>query len=89
MNALVRHFNRLRRNIGFALIGRMEDVDAEVEAIYSGNWPKHKHYDDENKARIRAGLIRAHRHVSNAALTGGVLAVPSNGVVGHSEPKGG
>jgi hypothetical protein len=63
VNALVRLFNRLRRNIGFALIGRMEDVDTEVETIYSGNWPKHKHYDAENKARIRAGLIRAQRMI--------------------------
>jgi hypothetical protein len=65
MNALVRHFNRLRRSIGLALIGRMEDVNKEVELIYSDIWPKHHFYNDKNKSLIRAGLIRAQRSLSN------------------------
>ncbi len=62
-------FTHLRQRIGFALIGSMDDVNAEVEAIYAGNWPKHAHYDAKNRSRIKAGLLRARRLAKKAART--------------------
>ena len=59
LRTLIQYLTRLRRNVGLVLIGRMDDVDTEVDLIYEDIWPKHQHYHAANKARIRVGLLRA------------------------------